>query len=59
MPRYQRRHRQPIVETEKNVYTTIINFMFKGTISVISSDLNCKLQCPIYNGTLRSFVWSS
>ena len=56
MPRYQRRHRQPIVETEKNVYTTIINFMFKGTISVISSDLNCKLQCPIYNGTLRSFV---
>ena len=30
--------------------------IIKGTVSVISNDLPFKCQCPIYKGTLESFV---
>ena len=38
------------------IYTKFFN-MFKGNVSVISSDPPCKF--PIHNGTLNELVWSS
>jgi len=33
-----------------------ISLLFKGAVSVISVTLHAKGQCPIYNGTLETFV---
>ena len=50
------------VKMFKNISVTFyILHVRKGTTSGISSDLLYKdgNACPIYNGTLKSFVWSS
>ena len=54
--RNQRKRRLSLFFLKGLLTKMSINWYLKGLYSVISSDSSFK--CPIYNGTIESFIWS-
>ena len=46
-----------MIMAARSVYFTAFFFYLKGTVRVISSDSMQRGQCPIYNVTLKTFVF--